>query len=167
MRIFLIFSLFLSTLTAMGFLANADEIVYNCKGLYNSKTAYDEYDPSSVSVRAQLNAVMLSDESVNGEYTMLKVKLVIRVTNHNNENAGSFDITEPIAGKFDKARNPKFQNYIKFNLGIPKSISVPNDGDIPMTYILIPKGDLNNIVYVQRQYTGHNVYPTIALKCAE
>lgn len=144
--------------------AHADEIQYSCDGTYDSKVAYDQEDPSTVSVKAHLEMTMLGDQNSQGEYSMTKAKLTMKATNDNNADAGSFVTKKPISGKIDRALNVKFKGHIKFDLGSKNAAAYPQDGDEPETYLLVPTDD-SDTIYVQRQGSGHDSYPTITLKC--
>lgn len=146
--------------------ARADDIEYSCDGSYDSKTAFDPSNVTSVSVQVHLEATMLGDEDSNGNYTLTKANLKITATNDNGADAGSIKIKKPIQGKVDKALNPKFKGHIKFDLGSKVSPAYPADGDEPETYLLIPTDDNDDSVYIQRQGSGHDSYPTLTLKCA-
>jgi hypothetical protein len=158
MRKFIYVGAFLS-----GLAAHADLIEYDCHGGYDSKQVYSPYDPSTVSVSADLQAQMLGDENAEGEYTLVSAKLTMRAVNHHDVDAGSFDVKN-ITGELNQAHKAKFKNYIRFDLGSNLGQAYTNTADAPETYLLIPAGD-SNVVYIQRSGSGHDVYPTIRLLC--
>lgn len=147
-----------------GHIAQADEIEYSCDGVYTSKQAADDLDPSTISIQAHLEATMLGDQNANGEYLMLKAQLSLVATNLNNMDAGSFNIQKTITGKLNRAHSQKFKDYIRFDLGSTLGKAYGDSGNTPETYLLISSND-SNIAYVQRSGSGHDVYPTIILKC--
>lgn len=150
------------TLTSLS--AYADEIGYSCNGTYNSKQAADDLDPSTISVRAHLDATMLGDENAEGEYTMLNANLSLIATNNHNVDAGSIEISKPIKGKLNRAHGEKYKNFIRFDLGSNLGEAYQNNANAPETYLLVPTDD-SKLAYIQRSGSGHDVYPTIMLKC--
>ncbi|MGZ3788244.1 MAG: hypothetical protein ACXVLQ_06955 [Bacteriovorax sp.] len=156
--------LVLASLSLISTKSQADEIEYSCDGTYDSKQAADVLDPSTISVKAHLDAVMLGDESSSGEYTMLKAKLVLTATNLNGADAGSFDLQGDLIGKVNSAHSKKYADYIRFHLGSNLGKAYQDNGNAPQTFLLVPAND-SKIVYIQRSNSGHDVYPTITLKC--
>ena len=124
---------------------------------------YQDLMPETVSVAAQLKAVMLGDENAKGEYVMESLNLSLKALNHNKEDAGSFVINHEILGKPYKAHKAKYKNFLKFKLGTNIGTAYSDTGDNPVTYLLISM--TSNRAYIQRQGSGHDVYPTISLKC--
>ncbi len=152
--------------------ASADEIFYSCSGSYKSDQDANLLDPSTISVSATLAARMLGDENVRGEYSMEDVDLDMVSTNVDmiktqlpGLDAGSFHIHKPILGKVHKARNKKYKGYIRFDLGSNGGDVYANLANVPETYLLIPTED-SKPVYIQRSRSGHDVYPTVTLKCS-
>jgi hypothetical protein len=153
-----------STLLCASITTQADEIEFYCDGTYDSQTTADNLDPSTISVKAHLEATILGDESADGEYTMLKTHLVLIATNFNNKDAGSFNFLGDIKGKINNTDNSKYKNYIRFDLGSKLGDAYSDNGNTPKTFLLLPT-DESNTVYVQRSGSGHDAFPTLTLIC--
>lgn len=95
---------------------------------------------------------------------MLKANLVLTATNLDNKDAGSVNLQNDIKGKINNARNSKYENYIKFYLGSNLGDAYSDNGNTPKTFLLL-SAENSNIVYVQRSGSGHDIFPTLTLKC--
>ena len=121
-------------------------------------------DPSTISISAKIDAVMLGDEDAKGDYKMETLTLKMTSSNLNNLDAGSITKGE-FTGKMNKATTGKYKGMIRFDLGSPNPEAYKDVSEnAPELYALIPTND-SNTVYIQRSGSGHDVYPAITLKC--
>lgn len=147
----------------LSFGARAAVIDYSCDGGYDSKKAYDPFDPSSVAIRAHVDARMSDEGAADRKYTLAVAEVSLIAVNLKNADAGSVAVTD-VAGKANAAHKSKYKDYLRFDLGSIASPVYPNAIETPETYLLLPMND-SKVIYIQRTGSGHDSFPTIRLLC--